>query len=76
MKRSKTAFGYEFSDENVTIKVLTQVSFGEKSNSIVVHCNKTTRNIATRTIKSARIIASDFNEYYKIYNRNKTAQKS
>lgn len=74
MKRSKTPFGYEFSDENVTIKVLTQVSFGEKANSIVVHCNKTTRSIATKTIKSARIIATDFNEYHKIYNRKKVVQ--
>jgi hypothetical protein len=71
MKRSKNAFGYQFSDENVTIKVLTNVSFGEKNNSIVVCCAKTNRSISTRTIKSARIIATDFDEYYKIYNRNK-----
>lgn len=71
MKRQKTTFGYELSDEKVTIKVLTQVSFGEKTNSIVVHCTKTNRSIATRSVKSARIIATDFNEYHKIYNRKK-----
>lgn len=71
MKRAKTNFGYELSDENVTIKVLQYVSFGEKSNSIVIHCNKTNRSIATRSVKSARIIAEDFNEYHKIYNRKK-----
>lgn len=71
MKRSKTPFGYELSDDKVTIKVLTQVSFGEKTNSIVVHCKKTNKSIATRSVKSARIIGTDFEEYYKIYNRQK-----
>lgn len=71
MKRSKTAFGYELSDTNVKIKVLTQVSFGEKTNSIVVQCLKTDRSISPKTIKSARIIATDFDAYHKIYNRKK-----
>lgn len=71
MKRSKTAFGYELTDDKVKIKVLTQVSFGEKSNSIVVECKKTNRVLTPKTLKSAKIIATDFEEYYKLYNRNK-----
>ena len=32
---------------------------------------KTDRVISTKSIKSARTIASDFEEYFKIYNRKK-----
>lgn len=74
MKRTKTAFGYELANDQVTIKVLTQVSFGEKMNSVVIHCNKTNRSISPRTLKSARIIAENFDEYHKIYNRNKVTK--
>jgi hypothetical protein len=73
MKRQKTSFGYELSNEHCTIKVLTKVSFGEKTSSYVVYSNKDTRSISTRSIKSARIIAEDFEEYHKIYNRKKPA---
>jgi hypothetical protein len=71
MKRSKSSFGYELTDGNVRIEAVNLV-FGIKVlEKYKVTDLKTDRVISTKSIKSARVIASDFEEYYKIYNRNK-----
>ena len=71
MKRSKSSFGYELSTDQVKIEAINLV-FGVKIiEKYRVTDLKTNRVISTKSIKSARTIAQDFEEYYKIYNRKK-----
>lgn len=70
MKRSKTPFGYKLICEKSTISVLTQVRNEENKSSYVVE-HTDGRKLFPRSLKSARVIVSNFDEYYKIFNRKK-----